>query len=771
MKRIIPFILPVFIIAMWCTGCSTTRNLEEGEKLYTGIKKIEVVNDSNSNVSNNAIEEVEAALAYPPNNAIFGSSSYRTIFPFGLWTYNAWVNHQKGLGKWIFNHLGAKPVYISTVNPEVRTKIATNLLHNYGFFNGKVTHETLPQRNPKKEKISYRIDVGHLYTLDSVAYLGFPAVSDSLIKSAWDDRLLKSADPFSVVQLESERARLSTLFRNNGMYYYRSDYITYRADTIQKPGEVSLQVLPQPGLPSQANRQWYIGNTVINMRKNNMSQLTDSLKRGAMTIKYSGKKPPLRPRVLFHNFRFRHGNLYSQELQLMSQENMARMGIFSAVELKFVPRDTTAVCDTLDVYVNAVFDKLLDGEFEMNVTSKSNDQVGPGVVLGVSKRNVFRGGETFSVKLNGSYEWQTGKAVSGNSSAINSYEIGLSTALTYPRLMFPGLSTKRYRFPASTEFKLYVNQLNRANFFRMLSFGGNATYSLQPSPVSRHTFTPFRLSFNLLQSHTERFDTIMDNNKALAISFRNQFIPAMSYTYTYDNSSITSKRNHLWWSTTVTSAGNLVSSVYALTGKSFSEKDKSFMGNPFAQFMKLTTEVRNQFKITGKTYVATRLMAGIVYSYGNTTVAPYSEQFYIGGANSIRAFTARTIGPGRYRPAEETTYSYLDETGDIKFEANVELRFPLLGNLYGATFLDAGNVWLLRSSEDKPEGTLSLKGLADEIALGTGFGFRYDLEFLVIRLDLGIALHAPYKTTRSGYYNIPKFKDGLGFHLAIGYPF
>jgi outer membrane protein assembly factor BamA len=181
--------------------------------------------------------------------------------------------------------------------------------------------------------------------------------------------------------------------------------------------------------------------------------------------------------------------------------------------------------------------------------------------------------------------------------------------------------------------------------------------------------------------------------------------------------------------------------------------------------------VRTLFKVGEKQHIATRLMGGILLSYGNQTVAPYSEQFYIGGANSIRAFTVRSLGPGSYTPGKNVKYGYVDQTGDIKFEANVEYRFPVFGELYGATFLDAGNVWLLRKDPSRPGGMLTLKNFAKSIALNTGVGVRYDMEFLVIRLDLGVALHVPYETGKSGYYNIPKFKDGLGLHFAIGYPF
>ena len=185
--------------------------------------------------------------------------------------------------------------------------------------------------------------------------------------------------------------------------------------------------------------------------------------------------------------------------------------------------------------------------------------------------------------------------------------------------------------------------------------------------------------------------------------------------------------------------------------------------------MKFTAEAHKTFKFTKDVHLATRLFGGIIYSYGNSTAAPYVDQFYVGGANSIRAFTVRSIGPGSFRPVD-SKYAYMDQTGDIKFEANAELRARLFGDIHGAIFLDAGNVWTLRHDPKRPGSQFKGSSLK-HIALGTGAGLRYDLDFLVLRLDLGIALHAPYKTSKSGFYNIEKFKDGLGIHFAIGYPF
>ena len=764
------------IILLCCllASCSVTKNLPEGEKLYVGIDRMEVLNEDKTEAGITALTEVEASLAYPPNNAVFGSSSMRWPIPFGLWVYSGFEKYKdkKGVGRWIYDHMAKSPVLMSNVNAETRVKVAGNLLRDYGFFNGSVKHEIVPQKDPKMEKITYVIDMGNPYYLDSIAWLKYPARADSLIQASRKKSVLKKGDNFSVLKLEEERQRISDLLRNNGYYYFRSDLTTFRADTLQKSGYVSLQVVPQNGLPAEAKKQYYIGRTSVYLTGYNGETPTDSLVFPSMTLHYHGKKPGIRPSALTRNFFYRRGELFSQDRQTFTQEAIARMNVFKFAEFRYLPKDTTATCDTLNVMVNATFDQPYDAELELNMTTKSTDQTGPGVAFNLTRKNFQRMGADLTFGMKGSYEWQTNSNVEGNSSTLNSYELGASLALEFPRIILPwkDRELRRSRFRQHTSFKVYVDLLNRARFFNMLSFGGNVTYDFQRSRIWKHSVTPFQLTFNTLQSTTARFDSITVENPTLALSLSNQFIPAMNYTLTYDNARM-KRRHQLWWETSFTSAGNVTSLIYAAFGKGLNEKDKKLLNSPYAQFLKTTSEIRATLKVANKHYVATRFMGGVLWSYGNQTVPPYSEQFYIGGANSIRAFTVRSLGPGTYNPGRNAKYGYLDQTGDVKFEANVEYRFPLFGDFYGATFLDAGNVWLLRKDENRPGGQLTLRDLGKSIALGTGAGIRYDLTFLVIRLDLGIALHAPYDTGKQGYYNIPKFKDGLGLHFAIGYPF
>lgn len=762
-------ILAVIVLA----ACSTTKHLPEGETLYWGLKKVNIVNEDKSPAAENALEEVNGAISIAPNNAIFVNPNVRFPIPFGLWIYNRFERYEKGFGHWIFKKLAANPVLISTVNPDTRVKVATNLLHDYGYFNGKVTYQVDSTRNPRAVKLSYDINMGKPYFIDTLEYRGFSAYADSLINANLSGRLVNKGDHFNVVTLNSERDRIIDLLRNHGYYYARSEFITFYADTLKNPGHVCIRMQPKNNLPPEASRTYFLGNTNVRLTGYNGEEPTDSIRLRDFTIYYSGDKPGLRFNVLRNRFIYRKGEQYSLRRQNYTQEALSRLGVFKYNEFQYVPRGK----DTLDINVNSLFDLPYDSELELNATMKSTKQTGPGAIFKLSRKNFLRMGASLSLELNGSYEWQTSSTVNREKSVMNSYELGAALTLDFPRIILPWIKNRidPFRFPSHTNFKIYIDQVNRARYFRMLSFGGSVSYSFQPSRSMKHTVTPLHLAFNRLQHRTAAFDSVATANPMLFRSLDDQFIPSVTYTFTFDDS-WKQKRVQWWWENSISSAGNITSLIYQAFGKKLSQRDKKFLGTPFAQYLKYTTELRPLIKFDDRNHLAMRFMAGVIWAYGNKTVAPYSEQFYVGGANSIRAFSIRSIGPGRFHPAETSRFSYVDETGDIKLEANLEYRFRIIGNLFGgslngATFLDAGNVWLMRSDSSRPGAQFTFKKFFDSIALGSGVGIRYDLSFLVLRLDWGIALHVPYETGKSGYYNIPRFKDGMGVHFAIGYPF
>ena len=738
-----------------------------------------------------ASEEVEAALSYAPNNSIFGSSTARWPFPIGLWFYNGYVNKTSRFSRWIFDTFAATPRTITSANPRLRAQIAQTTLRNYGFFHGRVDYDVYPERRDTlKARIGYSVYPGPLHRLGTIEYQRFGHFTDSLIRATSHLSVIHQGDPFSAPQLDAERKRLSELFRNNGFYFFRPEFITFRADTIQQPLTAHLQVRPKPDLPQQMRNRYFMGKTTITVQPYGDYHVTDSmLTRDGNILRWSGgtQKPPLRYGAIRHNLFYERGSLYRQRLHEFIQSKVSGMGIFSNVQMNYTPRDTSATCDTLDVNILAILDKPYDSELEGRITNKSIGLLGPGLSWGMTKRNAFRGAENLSFKVHGSYEWQLNEESRDNligdeSSILNSFELGATLSLTYPRLMprFLGRMVNKSqrrqleagktprRALATTTFKLDATWLNRSAYFKMINFGGEITYTYQRNPWVRHELTPFRLEYKRMFEFTNRFAILALINPSMLVSTEDVIVPSIGYTFTYTPRA-RGRHNRLLM-LTAKEAGLITNGIYGLAGEGLKTREKKLLGVPFAEFLKLTAEWHETWPITSGTDLAARVFLGAMWSWGNSTMAPFSEHFFSGGANSIRGFPVHGIGPGSFR-LEEAAWRYVLQLGDLKLEANAEWRFPIFAGLKGALFLDAGNVWFLTPKEEIPGAAIDAETFFKEIALGTGVGLRYDLDFLVLRFDVGVALHAPYDTGKSGYFNIPRFKDALGFHLAVGYPF
>lgn len=779
------------------TGCSSTSALKEDEQLFTGLVPIEYKNYEKGAYADSTITEMEYALASAPNGALFGSSYYRTPFPVRLWIWNAFSQSDGALAKWITKVFGSKPKLMANVNPQLRAQVAEHQLDKYGYFNGKVTYDVLTQSNPKKAKVAYQVDFGHLWTLDSMAYLNFPAKSKQFIDASMNKALIRKGSPFNVANMESERQRITRLFRNRGYYFYQNSYASYLADTVNVPGKVQLRLMMADSVDDRATRQWYIGKIHVNFRKQYMEELymeelKDSFVRSYLSFHYNGRKMPIRPGIVLQSLRLRPRELYRVRTEERAKTGLQEMGLFSYSSIQFTPRSVQTLDslgnvvyrDTLDANIDLVFDKPYDFYVEANARGKTTGRVGPELVVGLTKRNAFHGGEKLTVNLHGSHEWQTISQAGGGSTRINSYEYGSDVSVEFPRIITPwnmfrtmeqnerryraGHMPTKYRGVPTTTIKASMNVLNRASYFRRHVSAGELTYAWSTSYQHQHSFSPLILSYEFMNSRTAAFDSILALHPYLQISMRDQFVPKMSYTYTYR--SPRRYRHPITWSTTISEAANILSLGYMAAGKGWNEKDKKMFKNPFAQFLKLETDFVKYWRITQDGTLVGHVNAGIIWSYGNAENAPYYEQFYIGGANSVRAFNVRSIGPGRYQPTN-SKYSYIDQTGDIKYLMNLEYRQKVWGDLYGALFLDAGNVWTLRNHEYSPLGKFDVDKFFRQLAVGTGVGVRYDMGMFVIRVDWGIGLHVPYDTGKNGIYNIRRFKDAQSLHFAVGYPF
>lgn len=747
-------------------GCSSTSGVPDGDQLFTGLKPIKYENYEKGEHFLSTQEEVEAALATAPNGALLGSSYYRTPIQMRLWIWNAFHNDTTGVGRWMTKSFGKAPVLMSWVNPALRASVATNVIRNHGYCHGNVSYENVTEKNSKKAKIAYTVNMGKLFTVDTLKYRDFPIEADSLLQQYARETVLKKGTPFSVSRLDEERNRISSIFRNNGYFYYQPDYAVYLADTLSNPGHAQLQLQLANGLDERVKRKWYIGNVEIDFRRQYTDILRDSICRRHFVARYNGKKPPVRLRVVWKNMRLYPKQLYSYENYQQTVNNISNTGLFSMTNFTFTPRDTTSACDTIDLKLNCIFDKPYDFYVETNATGKTTGRMGPELVLGFTKRNAFRGNEKLDINLHGSYEWQTSS--NSGKEKLNSYEFGGDISLELPRVLSPFPVKRLFYTTPSTIIKASTNTLNRAGYFKRRIVSGELTYKFQPTATMMHEFSPLTLEYEYMKKVTDKFAAILNDNPYLLMSMQDQFLPKLKYTFTY--TSPKEYKNPIYWQTTISESANVLSLGYMAFGKKWNERGKEMFKNPYAQFLKMETDFRKTWALTPHSQLVGHVSGGIIWAYGNSENAPYSEQFYVGGANSIRAFTVRSIGPGAYY-TDESRLSYMDQTGDVKLQANLEYRARLFGNLYGAAFLDAGNIWAMRDDGYRSNSKFKLKNLADQLAVGTGIGVRYDLEFFVLRIDWGIGIHLPYDTGKKGYYNIRHFKDGQSLHLAIGYPF
>ncbi len=762
MHRVVAILAASVLLA----GCSTTRRLAPGETRYTGVGKFDVHTAGGEKVPTALLDNLKEASNCDANDYIIAPF---IKIPLGLWVYNNWNDSAKGIKGAIYNWLVKPNVLISEVRPEMRVKLMEQILDNNGYFGSTATYDiAYSKHNDRKAAIDYTLNVSEPYRLDSIIYLGGDSKINRYIDSvAKKSPYLKKGEVFSVDSLAAERIRIVNSMRNKGYYYFRPEYIEFQADSLINPGSIAVKLSIAGNVPQMAKLQYRTGNIYTTVLRNSKSfaGTPDTMKtrRGDVIVMRPAK---LRKNLIPSCITFREGKLFSVRDMNRTQTRFSRLGIFGNIQIQPIPTDTSAANPTLDVYNFVQFEDPMEASIEVNATSKSNSYLGPGLILGLSNNNIFGGGERLSVQLNANYEWQTGR---NRGSVFNSYEFGVNATLAFPRLLAPKFVKRSNRDINWTTLNLGASILNRPHFFKLAEFNAGITYEWRGGRHSVNSFTPFKLTYNKLITTTHEFDSIMAQNPAVALSFQSQFIPQLSYTYTYDRFFERERINGITFTATFTEAGNVFDGIWRACGV---KGEKKLFGTPFSQFVKGQAQlVYNRRLVKGSDqWLVSRILIGAAHAYGNSQEVPYSEQFYIGGANSIRAFTVRSIGPGSYRAPVSMRDGYFDQTGTFKLELNTEYRFPIISVLHGAVFVDAGNIWLLKNDPMRPGGALNGKTFFKDIALGTGIGLRVDIGMMVIRGDLGYGLHVPYDNGSSHYFNIP-FKDAFAFHLAIGYPF
>ena len=435
---------------------------------------------------------------------------------------------------------------------------------------------------------------------------------------------------------------------------------------------------------------------------------------------------------------------------------------------------------------------------DADVAWRSNNSLGPNLTLTSSIRNLMGKGETFTVKGNGAYYWALRNRHPGDPKKTDTYKFGVNASLVFPYLHWAGDNNPE----GDTRYMMGYQYENIAGGYGVHKVSGAFSYVIHNSAYVTHIFTPFSLSVVMMKAESDSLlNKAAEYPQLIKVIAGNEFVPSIGYNFIYNDYRSTRAVNTML-DIGIKESGNIINGIYCLFGHKWDEQDKKLGSITFNQFVKLNAELRNKFNLTDQICIATRLYAGANIPLGNSYAAPLSEAFYAGGPNSMRAVSPYAYGPGNFY-SDKYNQNFF-HAGDVKLEANFEFRFPIVWKIYGATFVDAGNVWTWYSSDELfkkagfndyveqmqlhgelHDGIIDNPELAKQIALGTGLGLRLDYEGLVVRLDLGVGIHAPYQTYKynketwqqdktqpiNTYYNIPSVLDALRLNFGIGYPF
>jgi hypothetical protein len=753
-------------ILLILAGCSNTRFLAEDELLYTGQKKVIMKKVPEDMPAARQRQVQQSGSTQKPNNSVFNR---RVLPPVGLWTYNYMKKEDRTrFGNWLYNALSAPPVLVSDINPELQAHKIENDLFDQGYFQSRAwSRIDTSSRNARKAMVEYEVDVGPIYkyrkiTIDTALMEIDPHLRVDEFRSR-----VREGDQFDIRKLTTARSGIIRQLKNLGYYYFNQDLIEINADTSLGNHRLDLDVRLRGPLPPEVLSVYRIGEIVVYISKSSdtlETELTPFLYKELLIFT---RGDYLKASVIQDALYFSPGDLYSQVAHQKTLARLNNLGVFSYVRINYLPSESDSIGDQLDVRIELHMADEISLSLETDLVGKSTGFLGTAAKVGISHTNVFRGAERISVDLKGGLEWQLGPGEEAQIGTF-SYELGINSRLTFPKLLLPGPQA-RFRDLMNRETSIHLNfdLLNRTQYYSMFSGLTSLKYSWGRKQELRHIVTPVYLNSVSLLETTPAFDSIVEENIYIQKSFEEQFIIGMRYEFNYDNT-YKKQLHNIYFSVGASTSGNLLDLVAGIW-KEESDRPWEIINTIYSQHVKLTTDFRYFLNGYNKT-LATRLYAGVGYPYRNSTVLPYVEQFFSGGAYSVRGFAARYVGPGSYYEEEN---AFIDQSGDVKLEANLEFRFGISRITKGALFMDAGNIWLINEDENRPGSKFHFDTFYDQLAVGTGFGLRFDFSFFVLRTDLGIPLRTPYRQEDGSHWltNSGKPLSRAMFYFAIGYPF
>ncbi len=747
-------------------ACSGTKHLPPGEKLYTGAdSKLE----STNNISSKLVKTtVENSIRPEPNKKFLGMRPK-------LWMYNyAGETPDTKYKKWLKKR-GEAPVFISNIKPGVTAEFIDAGLFNIGIFNSFTNFEIVEKKHTAK--IIYTSYIHQPFIINDI----ITAISDDslrlIILNEKKKSLIKPGEKYSLATLEMERMRIDAVLKNIGYFYFDPDYLLFKADTSKTDQTITLKMTLKDSIPDNAltvyriNHVFIDQNYSLNIEDEDLIKDTLHFENVDFVRDESGKW--IKPKELLRSVYLRKNEIFSRENHNITLNRLISLDNFKFVRVKFSDSDTTAA-GYLDVSILMTPMPKRTFRTEMEYVSKSNNFSGPRMNLSLLNRNTFKGAEMLNFNMSGSFEYQRNE----KDKNYYSYSINPQVELHFPRFITPFNIRTYSRYIPKTRFIVAFNYLRRVNYFDMKTFEFVYGYKWKQNIRKEHEFNPVNVSYTSLTNKSPEFEELLNTNPYLKKSYEEQFIAGGSYSFTFNDQLVPGKKLQYYLRFTGEIAGNMLSLAKRIAGDEISsENPAQIAASVYSQFIELSVDGRFYYTFRDKNKFVLRGFAGAAKPYGNSAVMPYAKQFFSGGPNSIRAFHINSVGPGTfYQNPDELVFLQLG--GDIKLEANTEYRFSIYRFFKGALFVDAGNVWLIKSNPANVGTPFSFSTFMNEIAVGAGAGVRVDVSFFVLRFDLAMPLRKPWLPENERWviveidFGSSKWRnENLILNVAIGYPF
>ncbi len=733
----------LFVAAAFLISCSVTKNIPAGETLYVGAK---IKADSGSRADKKDIKplrsELKLLLRPTPNANILG-------FRYKLFFYN--------LGGIFRKKLGEPPVLTSQVNFEKNRQVLQNRLENRGFFGSTASFDTTAKN--RKMTVTYNLNAKPQYRISSVKFNVDSGDLGKAIARITRRSRLKVGNPYDLDVIKEERLRIDTRLKNMGFFYYNEDYIIVNYDSTVGNNKVALVPEIKKETPPAARNQYHINDVTVYADYTLDTDTTKApqgvrTKEGYLIIDPQKK---YNPKIFSRTLVFDTGAIYRRDDHNLSLSRLVDLGTFKFVKVRFDLPDTGAA-NSLNAFYYLTPTKKKSVRAEASALTKSNNANGTEFTVSWRNRNAFKGAELFTVSAFVGFE----KQISGQQGNSNTIRYGADLNLYIPRIIAP------FRFPTNSSFipktraNLGYELFDRSSQYKLNSFHGSLGYVWKENVRKEHQLNILAVSYVQPLNITPQFQDSIRKNITLGRSIEQQFIIGMNYNFNYNTQALPNrKRNNFYFNGNVDFSG--------VPGAK-----RNFLGSRVSQYIRGEVEGRHYLRLSkilrrnNDNMIASRVILGYGYAYDNSITMPFIKQFFIGGSNSIRAWRARSLGPGKYYGGARDQGGFLpDQPGDIKIEMNTELRFKIISILQGALFVDAGNIWTRQEDTARPGSKFTSQFLKD-FAVGAGAGFRFDIRLLVLRIDVAFPWRIPY-TVGGPTWNLD-LKNPV-FNLAIGYPF